>query len=238
MTQTAPIAIELNPAPQFERRVIGKEDNIVFIADNVLANPEALLELACDAPFGAPPPKSRYPGLVAPLPDAYVKMLRNELQYPMAHLFGLPGHVPMPVYGFFGLATVPAGDFVPAQTAPHTDATRLNSFASVHYLSHQSFGGTAFYRHKATGFELISPIRSDKFARVRREELAGAEGQPPSAVEDLYEEIDYVEPRFNRLVFYRAGQLHRSKLDSGALLTSDPRTGRLTANLFFNTEGM
>ena len=237
MTDTAP-ALEINTRPRFERRLVGNEGNVVFIADDVLVNPEVLLESAVHSPFGAPPSNSRYPGKVAPLPDAYIKLLQTELRHPMVHLYGMNTLFNTPVYGFFGLATVPAAEFAPVQTAPHTDAVRLNSFACVHYLSHGAFGGTAFYRHKATGFELISPIRSDKYARMRREELAQVEGQGAQAIESQYEEIDYVEPKFNRLVFYRAGQLHRSKLDSNAVLTDDPRTGRLTANLFFNTEGL
>jgi Family of unknown function (DUF6445) len=236
MTDTSLPALELNTQPRFEHRLIGNEQNTVLIVDDALSNPDVLLAFAEAATFGPPPPKSRYPGLVALLPESYVKLLRWEMQQPFRSLYGVNHVAPAPVYGFFGIATVPTAEFAASQTAPHTDTVRLDSFASVHYLSQTSFGGTAFYRHKATGFEVISPIRSDKYARVRREELAKMEGQPPLAVEGLYEEIAYIEPVFNRLVLYRAGQLHRSRLNSDAALTDNPRTGRLTANLFFNTD--
>jgi len=233
MTEIALPALQLNPNPPFERRTVGKDNNIVLVVDDALLNPDVILAYAQNAPFSAPPQKSFYPGLVAPLPPEYLQLVMREMRQMMVQLFGMNPSSPAPSYGFFGLATIATEDFTPAQRAPHTDSFRLNSFASVHYLSHAPFGGTAFYRHKATGCELVTPIRSEKYLRARRQELAE---QPASAVETLYEEIDYVEAKFNRLVFYRAGQLHRSRLN-GAPLTTDPKTGRLTANLFSNTEG-
>ncbi|WP_443749241.1 DUF6445 family protein [Asticcacaulis solisilvae] len=238
MTETVLPALELNPRPPFERRMIGDENNIVLVVDDALLNPDALLRHAEQSAFAAPPPKSFYPGVIAPVPMTYLQLMAREMRQMMVQLFGMNPSSPAPTYGFFGLATVATDDFTPAQRAPHTDSARLNSFASVHYLTHAPFGGTAFYRHKATGCELITPIRSDKYARTRRQELAQTEGQPAAAVEAFYEEIGYVEPRFNRLVFYRAGQLHRSRLNNDAPLTADPKTGRLTANLFFNIESI
>jgi len=234
MTDIALPALELNPRPVFERLTIGN-DNVVLVVDDALLNPEILVTYAERALFGPPPPKSFYPGLVTSLPSEYLQLMLREMRQTMAQLFGMNPSSPAPTYGFFGLATVATGDFTPAQRAPHTDSFRLNSFASVHYLSHKAFGGTAFYRHKATGCELVTPIRSEKYMRTRRQELAE---QPASPIEALYDEIGYVEAKFNRLLFYRAGQLHRSRLNSNAPLTTDPKTGRLTANLFFNTEGL
>lgn len=238
MTDIAMPALELNTRPHFERRTIGTDNTLVLVVDDALLNPEALVACAESATFAAPPAKSFYPGLVTPVPATYLQLMSREMRQMMGELFGMNPSSPAPTYGFFGVATVATDDFTPAQRAPHTDSFRLNSFASVHYLSHAPFGGTAFYRHKATGLELITPIRSEKYARTRRQELAQLQDQPASSVETLYEEIGYVEAKFNRLVFYRAGQLHRSRLSDGATLTADPKTGRLTANLFFNTEGL
>ncbi len=238
MTDIALPALELNARPHFERRAIGNDNNIVLVVDDALLNPEVLVTHAESAIFGAPPAKSFYPGLVTPVPAAYLELMSREMRQMMINLFGMNPSSPAPTYGFFGLATIATDAFTPAQRAPHADSFRLNSFASVHYLSHAAFGGTAFYRHKATGLEVITPIRSDKYARTRRQELAELGEQPASATETLYDEIGYVEAKFNRLVFYRAGQLHRSRLSDGAPLTADPKTGRLTANLFFNTESV
>ncbi|ESQ77456.1 DUF6445 family protein [Asticcacaulis sp. AC402] len=229
--------IALNPNPHIEIWKFGHDNEPVFIADNVLADPDALLASARMDSFGAPPQKSWYPGLVAPVPDLYRKIVLDVLRRPMAQVFGMHPDYNAGSYGFFGLTTQGPDDMSPNQVAPHTDTHRLHSFATVHYLSHGDFGGTAFYRHKSTGFELITPSRSAKFAHFRRQELAERAGKPLSEIRDLYEEIAYVEPRFNRLILYRAGQLHCAKMGEGIQLSKDPAAGRLTANLFFNSEG-
>ena len=38
------------------------------------------------------------------------------------------------------------------------------------------------------------------------------EGQSPKAIRDLYEEIGYVEAKFNRLILYRSGLLHSARM--------------------------
>lgn len=217
---------------------VGDSEEPVVVVDNVLVDPDALIEHAAQAAFDLPPAASRYPGLVAPLPDTYRNQVAQLLLGPMAGSFGVnPGFRP-PSYGFFGLATVGPEAMTPAQAAPHIDSHRLNSFATVHYLSPAAFGGTAFYRHKATGYEVVTPIRSDGYRRLRRQELEAHKDRPLEEVRQLYEEIAHVEARFNRLIFYRAGLFHSACLTAGVDLGNTPRTGRLTANMFFNTEGL
>ena len=238
MSQIEAPEIKLNPSPKLEVWQIGKENQAVIIVDNVLADPEVFVDYIAGRPFGAPPAASKYPGLVAEVPRNYLNRLQDALRQPMVQIFNMHPDRHLPSYGFFGLATVPTDTMTPRQAAPHTDAHRLDSYATVHYLSPTDFGGTAFYHHKATGFELITPSRSDKFNHMRRRELDAPEGAPHPAVEDLYVEIAYVEPKFNRLILYRAGQLHSARMDSSAELSDNPKVGRLTANLFFNTEGL
>lgn len=237
MTATPPPQLTLNARPRIDIRPLGT-DGAVFVIDDVLDDPQLLIDHAISLPFGSPPEGSKYPGLVAPVPSDYLNLIAGVLQRPMIEVFGLYPERRLPAYGFFGLATVPPDHMIPAQAAPHTDAHKQNSYATVHYLSRLSFGGTAFYRHKATGATLVTPIGSDKFNYTRRRELAGLEGQPVAAIRDLYEEIDYIEPVFNRLILYRAGQLHSARMEDGVPLSAHPRAGRLTANLFFNTEGL
>ena len=227
--------LALNPQAQIEVIRFGEEGQSVLVADDVLLDPEALLSYAARSRFGTPPAGSKYPGLMAPVPPAYITLLADVLRQSMVQVFGMHPDLTLKTYGFFGLATLGLDQMARAQAAPHTDAHRLNSFATVHYLSPRPQGGTAFYRHKASGLELITPIRSDKFSYLRRQELAGADNQ--SVRDAFYDEILSIEPRFNRLILYRAGQLHSAKLDPDASLGESPADGRLTANLFFNTEG-
>jgi hypothetical protein len=236
---TAPLPEpDFNPNASMEFLSIGTDQEPVLVIDNVLLNPDVMIEYAAQSNFGPPPESSRYPGRVAPLPDSYRSQITELLRHPMVGTFGTnPGFRPAN-YGFFGLATTPAQDMLAAQAAPHIDSHRLNSFATVHYLSRAPFGGTAFFRHKATGYEVVTPIRSDGYRRKRRQELDEYKDRPLADILALYEEIAYVEATFNRLVFYRASLFHSARMESRAGLSDDPRKGRLTANMFFNTEGL
>jgi len=236
MTETDAPPMVLNPTPTVEVRKVGREGNAVVVADDVLLDPDAFAGWARRQTFGPPPPPSRYPGRVAPVPDLYPQMLFKALQMPMSGIFGVPPHHKAMIYGFFGLATVPPKAMLPLQIAPHTDSHRLHSYATVHYLGGDVYGGTAFYRHKATGLERVPATGSDRFVRMRRQELADNEGRPPAVIRELYEEIAFVEPRYNRLVLYPANLLHSAKMADDVALSDDPRMGRLTANLFYNTQ--
>jgi hypothetical protein len=109
-------------------------------------------------------------------------------------------------------------------------------FAVLHYLCLPDRGGTAFYRHRATGFEVLTAERQAEYAAHRKEELK-------REVDDL----DYIrgdhkhfaqtaafESRFNRVIVYRSRTLHSGQIPQGADLSQNPRDGRLTANIFVN----
>jgi hypothetical protein len=237
MTAAPPDPV-FNPDARIEVLRAGNTQEAIIVIDDVLLNPDSLIEYAAQARFALPPATSRYPGLVAQLPDSYRVSLAEVLRGLMARTFDTHPQFRPTNYGFFGLATVQPQAMTPAQAAPHIDSHRLNSFATVHYLSPTLYGGTAFFRHKATGHEVITPIRSDGYRRLRRQELEERKDQQLDAVRDLYDEIAHVDAAFNRLIFYRAGLFHSARLENASGLTDDPRTGRLTANMFFNTEGL
>lgn len=234
MTTALP-PVTLNRDAHIEMWKIGHEEQPVFIVDDALVEPEALVEFAQASGFVSPAEGSYYPGLNALLPANYLPTILAALQRPMIELYDMGAYMPPPAFGFFGLATLPPETMAVRQALPHTDTHRANSLACVHFLGGVQFGGTAFYRHKATGFEVLTPIRSHPFTQTRTKELAEREGQPPAALHDLYEETAYIESKFNRLILYRAASLHSAKLENTTGLSNDPRTGRLTANLFINT---
>jgi len=234
MTNALP-PVTLNRDAHIEVWKIGREEQPVFIVDNALVEPEALVEFARQASFVTPAPGSYYPGLNALLPDNYLPTILAALQRPMVELYGMVSNMQPPAFGFFGLATLAPEAMALRQALPHTDTHRANSLACVHFLGGLQFGGTAFYRHKATGFEVLTPIRSHPFTQTRTRELAERDGQSPATLHDLYEQTAYVEPVFNRMILYRAAALHSAKLENTADLSDDPRFGRLTANLFINT---
>ncbi len=49
-----------------------------------------------------------------------------------------------------------------------------------------------------------------------------------------YEQTATVEARFDRMLVYRSRLLHFGRIDSETTLSSDPRRGWLTANVFVN----
>ncbi len=217
--------ISLNPHLTLTVQSLGHEAQPLIIVDEVLSDPQALIAEADAAAFRKPAPGSRYPGLNAPLPQAYKTVVATELLPRLLPHFGVTPQ-PLPLFGFFGVATQAPDDMDVRQAAPHIDAFSLNSFASVHYLFEGDLGGTAFFRHRASGHELITPSRSYSFERAKRQELDGFDGSGEAARAQFFEPVATIEPRFNRLIFYRAGQIHYGQVQAGS-----PR--RLTANLFF-----
>ena len=241
MTEAARAAdirgLALNPNAKINIWKIGHEQQPIFIVDQALIDAEAMVAFACArTSFGPPAPESHYPGRIAPLPDSYRPNILAELGRALEVVFGHPPGVGKESHGFYGLANIPHAAMTPDQLIPHADAVHPHAYATVHFLNATDYGGTAFYRHKATGLEVVTPARSEASFQIRAVELEAHKGRPPSELQALYEEIAYVEPVFNRLILYRASQLHSAKMTGVDYLPEDPRTGRLTANLFVNTE--
>lgn len=111
--------------------------------------------------------------------------------------------------------------------------------ALVHYLSPQASEGTAFFRHRATGFEAVDERRAPAyFARLDGELGDGAMLPPHYVTGDttLFERTMPVSARFNRAVLYRSYLLHSGAIDSASTLSADPAVGRLTVTGFLSIE--
>jgi hypothetical protein len=135
------------------------------------------------------------------------------------------------------MATLPAEAANLAQRLPHIDTTQPSQLAILHYLCGPEHGGTAFYRHRATGFEAIDPNRGPAYFTALRGEIAGEDGPDGYIVGsgDLFEQTAAVTPVFNRVIVYASNLLHAGVLPARPL-SLDPRLGRLTANTFFRFE--
>jgi hypothetical protein len=149
--------------------------------------------------------------------------------------FGLAADMRLNVYGFFALATWGLERFEPLQRIPHYDQPNPKALAMVHYLCKGQGGGTAFFRHRATGYESIDGIRREGYmlsvaGEIERDNQLLINYAGPDTPN--YEMVDHVEMRFNRIVLYQSHLLHCALFD-GARLSDDPRTGRLTANSFY-----
>nr|WP_295638210.1 DUF6445 family protein [Novosphingobium sp.] len=213
---------------------IGLGGEPLVVIDDFFPDPDALRAAALAASFV--PARNTYPGVRAPLPDCYWSSDRLDTMSAMIEqAFGLAGAIAM-IDASFSIVTTPADQLSVAQRLPHCDAFVPNQIALVHYLSLDCLDGTAFYRHRSTGFETISEQHRQMYFAQVDFELRHL-GMPAAGyiVGDtpMFERIASVEGRFNRALLYRGKQLHSGAIGPGAILSDDPGVGRLTVTAFF-----
>lgn len=227
-----------HPAPPPSRtrlRVerVGHERAPVLVVDDLLSDPAPLVAAAHAASYGAPEMKA-YPGVRAPAPRAYALGLREALLPALRDAFALPGWEVAGAACDFSLVTRRPQALEPRQRVPHTDTSDPGLIALLHYLTPGGCGGTSFYRHRATGFETITPERRAPYEAALARELGR---DPPSGYTTgdgpLFARTGGFEGRFNRLIAYRGDLLHSGDLPPGFTFSDDPRRGRLTLNTFF-----
>jgi hypothetical protein len=226
----------INPAWTIRAYTVGREREPVLVIDDVLRDPDALVEAAAQAQFSPLKPGGNfYPGQRAPAPKAYATALYEALRPVIGSAFDLPARRAARMTCALSLATLAAEDLVLAQRLPHFDTAEGGQVAVLHYLCGAGQGGTAFYRHRATGFETVTPTRLAPYVAALEAEIA--EAPPPQAYVSgdtpLFEQTGHVEARMNRVAIYRSRLLHSGDIGSSRL-SPDPRQGRLTANMFLS----
>ena len=113
----------------------------------------------------------------------------------------------------------------------HTDSQ--SDWTGLIYLNtpEQCRGGTAFYRHKATGLRGL-PSKED--ARRLGQSLEDIESRTigkDTQNMNAWDVVMLATMRFNRLILFRGHQFHSHTCAWG----DSPTTGRLTQNFFFNS---
>ncbi len=218
-----------NPDARIQGRYIGSERQPLLVIDNVLKHPQTLVRYAVEhSVFGTPSDKSNYPGLNASLPPQYGPALVQALRSLLHRGFGIPEQETLSCSGFFGLTTTAPAALRPLQRIPHGDSQNPYKLAVVHYLCGAPYRGTAFFRHRPTGFESVDHRRYNHYRTTVEAEVAASE---TGDTVGLYEQIDHVDAVFDRLAVYRTTSLHSAMMD-GAAFSLDPASGRLTANSF------
>ena len=230
--------LSVNQRPQIALSHVGTEREPVLLVDNLLNDPSAMIETAtwevAFTPAGNP--DGGYPGLRAPAPRKYVEAVVRALSPVIERAFDLRGVVLTEAECNFSLTTTPPEQLTVQQRVPHIDTVYPLQFALLHYLCAPEFGGTSFYRHNATGYETLDAARGAHYEAVRARELA--EDAPPQhyVTDDSghFTRIGGCEAQFNRMAIYRSCLLHSGHIRDAGLLAANPRTGRLTANIFIN----
>ncbi|WP_347092038.1 DUF6445 family protein [Sphingomonas parapaucimobilis] len=214
-------------------RHIGHEREPVVILDGATGWVEHLRDFAATRSTFAPAAavRSAYPGLLGPAPIAYVDaMVRRVLPLISTHFTGTPVR-PARARGNFSLVTTDPAALTEDQRVPHVDTADRLQFATVHFLATDNDDGTAFFRHRTTGFETLDAERLPRYHAAR------ADDPPPPAGyctdgDAAFEMIDVIAARPDRLILYRANLLHSGWITRLPAHAADPGMGRLTGNLF------
>ncbi|NCT85588.1 MAG: hypothetical protein GXC94_20730 [Comamonadaceae bacterium] len=205
-----------------------------------MQDPQALVEAARRASFQPCPGADQrrgYPGLRAPAPPAYSESLTALLDPLIKLNFGVPEQLAVKKTPCaFSLTTVAPQDLGPLQRVPHFDASTPHYMAVLLYLCDETHGGTAFYRHRASGLQQITAANREAYGERIYDEV---ERRPPPPryfgdSDEHFEFLGMMPARFNRLVIYRGSLLHSAIVNPPLGLSSDPRRGRLTVNTFYD----
>ncbi|EZP56975.1 DUF6445 family protein [Sphingomonas sp. RIT328] len=179
-----------------------------------------------------------YPGIRAPVAPRLLRDLLARLEPVARAAFGVGGLTIADA--FYSIVTTPPAALTPIQRLPHFDELSPRRLALLHYLSPDERSGTAFYRHRTTGFESIDAARIGAYRTALDADLA-RHGLPEAGYiasdTPVFERLAVHLGRFNRAILYRSNTLHCADLPADLALHADPARGRLTVNTFLDATG-
>lgn len=215
---------------------VGAERQPVVVVENFAPDPEALIAAAETLPFA--PMGEYYPGVRAPVTPAYFEGLAPVLTPVMREVFGASERIGF-TRALYSIATTLPGKLTLAQRIPHIDGVAEGMIAIIHYLAHEDRGGTAFYRHRSTGFETVDAARHRHYLDALRDDF-DAKGEPAPAYiagdTAIFEQIAGYDAVFNRALIYRSSLLHCAMLPNDVALPGTVREGRLTVASFLRVQ--
>lgn len=227
------MSLALHAELRVQKLTIGREAAPLLVIDNMVADPDALVEYAAGKYFSDV--ASYYPGVRSKAPLTYQQFVLTHMRGLFSEYFGVqPGTLRFTMC-HFSVVTTPPAMLTHLQCIPHVDSVFGNELAFVHYLFRRDLGGTSFYRHRRTGFEFIDQARRSEYFACVEEEKHGPnkpEARYINGSTALYEEVGRQEGIFNRLVIYRRNSLHSGSIREDFVPDPDPRTGRLSINGF------
>jgi len=227
--------IERHANLRIEKRTFGNEGAILLVIDNLVADPERLVRKATRRPFDIQ--SNYFPGPRTRAPAMYPPFLESVLNPLLPEYFGMrPGRFKFSMC-HYSLVATPPQELKFLQRVPHIDSTGSDGLASVHYLFHGHWGGTAFYRHRQTGFESIDDGRKDAYFRQLEAESHGADAPAPGYINGdtaLFEQTAKADAVFNRMLVYRRNSLHSACIENDDIPPPDPVAGRLSINSFID----
>ena len=127
----------------------------------------------------------------------------------------------------YSIVTTRPAELTPIQRLPHFDGLEPERIALLHYLSGAEQGGTAFYRHRSTGYETITADRHAAYDAALHRDVA-RHGLPVPAY------ISGDTPIYERIARFAARAEPRADLSrssaalrrpAGSISTSPPTRG-------------
>jgi hypothetical protein len=233
MKANAPI---FNPAPSVRVVPVGP-DRVCVVIDDVLAEPDGLVEWAAGQAF-SPPQGYPYPGVVLAAPAALARQVGECFALHARGRLGARRTLDLAIR--FSLVTVPPEQLAPIQWQCHRDRIaedpRQTLFvASVLYLfRNPALGGTSFYLPKLPAAQTDRLVADSHLLGAAefgaRYGLSAGYMRGSNA---YFERVARVGAAWNRMICYDGGQFHSADIEHAAGLGADPRSGRLTLNGFF-----
>ena len=196
---------------------IGRCGIKVTVIDNVLRDPLRVASLGFAQSYTADS-GNLYPGLRAAMPATFSSEFRDWLT-PVLQQQGVlaADQAICSDASFFSFVSTASEDLLPIQCIPHFDSTDPNLFAAVIYLCDTRFGGTAFYRHRRTGYEEITQDNLQNYRLALNNDMR-VHGAPQKAYINgdtvLFETIFASELKFNSAIVYPGRALHAAKIAS------------------------
>jgi Family of unknown function (DUF6445) len=227
--------LDLHPDLHVQKLRIGREQAPLLVIDNFVSDPERLVRRATAVSFNVPSPY--FPGIRARTFPSYERLFSQHLRQVLLEYFELDGSSFQFSLCHYSLVTTPASELEVLQRIPHFDSPERSGLASIHYLFKRDLGGTAFYRHRQTGFEYVDVSRQESYFKTLRSESNGPDSPAQEYINGdtpLFEQIAKQDGLFNRMLVYRRNSLHSGCIARDFIPDANPLTGRLSINSFFD----
>lgn len=227
-----------NPDAAVEVMRIGRRGLKVSVIENVLHDPDGVAALGFAQSY-AEDRGNLYPGLRAAMPESFSTSFRAWLT-PILQRNGVlaSNQAISRDASFFSVVTTASKDLLPIQCIPHYDSTDPNLFAAVIYLCGPRFSGTAFYRHRRTGYEEITAENVSNYQLALNSDMR-LHGAPEKDYINgdslLFETVFSNELKFNGAIVYPARMLHAAKIEKQFNSPQDRSEWRLTVTALLHS---
>ena len=236
MTNTSSSAFSVSRRANLYTFEVGHEKTRVLVVDNLMSDVEAIRQYAFQHAEFEKEIVSFYPGLRAMLPKPYIDAILQGVLPLIMQQYNIGREVAVKIRAaFLSMVTKAPEQLEVQQRIPHYDNTLINSFAIMHYLNPGQFGGTGYFRHKATGVEVVTNANR-QMLHDSVEAYFLQNGEPDKQYirqsNGQYALTGKVEYQQNRLLVYPSGLLHSGLIETDRDVGDDPQTARLSANIF------